>query len=81
MDALQGVLGARVRNGSRPGGRNIRVRDARLVPRHTTIAVAEWESEQLGRAGAERYRAWMRGAGIMERFTLETYDGEIVVAS
>ncbi len=47
----------------------------------TTIAVAEWASEELGRPGAERYRAWMRTAGIMERFTLETYDGDIVVAS
>ena len=28
--------------------------------RTTSIAVAEWESEQLGLAGAERYRAWMR---------------------
>ena len=49
--------------------------------RSTTIAVAEWESEQLGLAGAERYRAWMRSAGIMDRFTLETHAGEIVAAS
>lgn len=47
----------------------------------TTIAVAEWESEELGRAGAERYRAWMRAAGIMDRFTLETHAGEIVARS
>jgi len=47
----------------------------------TTIAVAEWESEQLGRAGAERYRAWMRGAAIMDRFSLETHAGDIVVGS
>lgn len=47
----------------------------------TTIAVAEWESEELGRAGAERYRAWMRAAGIMDRFTLETHAGEIVASS
>ncbi len=26
----------------------------------TTIAVAEWESQQLGEPGAERYRAWLR---------------------
>jgi hypothetical protein len=45
----------------------------------TTIAVAEWQSEQLGRAGAERYRAWMRTVGIMDRITLETYAGDIVV--
>jgi len=49
--------------------------------RTTTIAVAEWESEQLGQAGAERYRAWMRSVGIMDRFTLETHAGEIVVGS
>ena len=47
----------------------------------TTIAVAEWESEQLGLAGAERYRAWMRSVGIMDRLTLETRAGEIVVGS
>jgi len=47
----------------------------------TTVAVAEWESEQLGQAGAERYRAWMRSAGIMDRITLETHAGEIVAAS
>jgi hypothetical protein len=45
----------------------------------TTIAVAEWQSEQLGKAGAERYRAWMRSVGIMDRITLETYAGDIVV--
>ena len=51
------------------------------VDRMTTIAVAEWESEELGRAGAERYRDWMRGAGIMEHFALETHTGQIVAAS
>ena len=49
--------------------------------RSTTVAVAEWENEELGTAGAERYRAWMRSAGLMERFTLETRAGDIVVAS
>jgi len=44
----------------------------------TTIAVAEWESEALGLAGAEKYRAWMRSVGIMDRLTLETHTGEIV---
>lgn len=47
----------------------------------TTVAVAEWESEQLGKAGAEQYRAWMRRAGIMDRLTLETYAGDIVAES
>jgi hypothetical protein len=49
--------------------------------RSTTIAVAEWESEALGQAGAQRYRDWMRTAGIMDRITLETHTGEIVAAS
>jgi hypothetical protein len=26
----------------------------------TTIAVAEWQSEELGKVGAEHYREWMR---------------------
>jgi len=47
----------------------------------TTIAVAEWESEQLGAAGAEHYREWMRRAGIMDHITLETRAGEIVAGS
>ena len=47
----------------------------------TTVAVAEWESETLGLAGAERYRAWMREAGIMDRLTLETHAGRIVARS
>ena len=48
---------------------------------HTTIAVAEWESEDLGRSGAQRYREWMRSSGIMEHLSLRTYDGPVVVAS
>lgn len=47
----------------------------------TTVAVAEWESEELGRVGAQRYREWMRSSGIMEHLSLHTYDGPIVVAS
>jgi hypothetical protein len=47
----------------------------------TTIAVAEWESQELGQAGAERYRAWMRSVGIMARITLETQAGDIVAGS
>jgi hypothetical protein len=47
----------------------------------TTIAVAEWESEALGLAGAEKYRAWMSSVGIMDRLTLETHTGEIVAVS
>jgi hypothetical protein len=47
----------------------------------TTIAVAEWESEALGKAGAARYREWMRSVGIMDRITLETRAGELVAGS
>ena len=47
----------------------------------TTIAVAEWETEQLGLAGAEKYREWMQRVGIMDRITLETHTGEIVAGS
>jgi hypothetical protein len=47
----------------------------------TTIAVAEWESEELGKLGAQRYREWLRSSGIAEKLSLETYDGPIVVAS
>lgn len=47
----------------------------------TTIAVAEWQSEQLGQAGAAQYRDWMRRAGIMAHFTLDTHAGDIVAGS
>ena len=47
----------------------------------TTIAVAKWESEELGKAGAQKYREWMRTVGIMDFIRLETYSGEIVVDS
>ena len=47
----------------------------------TTIAVAEWESEELDKPGARRYREWLRSSGIAEKLSLQTYDGEVVVAS
>ena len=47
----------------------------------TTIAVAEWESEELGKPGAQRFREWLRSRGIAQKLSLETYDGPIVVAS
>jgi hypothetical protein len=47
----------------------------------TTIAVAEWESEELGKPGAQRYRGWLSSSGIARKLSLDTYDGEVVVAS
>jgi heme-degrading monooxygenase HmoA len=47
----------------------------------TTVAVAEWKSESLGVAGAQRFRAWLSESGIAELLTLETYAGEVIVAS
>jgi len=47
----------------------------------TTVAVAEWESEELGKPGAQRYREWLRSSGIAEKLSLETYDGPVIVAS
>jgi hypothetical protein len=47
----------------------------------TTIAVAEWESEELGKPSGPRYREWLRSSGIPKRLSLETYDGAVVVAS
>jgi hypothetical protein len=47
----------------------------------TTVAVAEWESAELGREGARRYREWLETSGIARKLSLETYDGEVVVAS
>ena len=47
----------------------------------TTIAVAEWENEELGKPGAWRYREWLKSSGIAAKLSLETYDGEVVAAS
>ena len=47
----------------------------------TTIAVAEWESEDLGTVGAQKFRAWLAESGIGDQLTLETFAGEIVASS
>lgn len=49
--------------------------------RHITVAVAEWETEELGLRGAENYRQWMRDSGIWDKIVLTTYAGEIVASS
>lgn len=46
----------------------------------TTIAVAEWENEELDKPEAQRYREWLT-SNIAQKLSLETYDGEVVVAS
>ena len=58
----------------------VRYRLMRAGPRRT-VAVAEWESEELGLAGAGRYREWMGAAGVREHITLETEAGPIVVST
>jgi hypothetical protein len=52
-----------------------------LADPQTTVAVAEWESEELGKKGAENYRSWLRSSVIWDKLVLQTYDGEVVAAS
>ncbi len=47
----------------------------------TTLAVAEWESEDLGKPGAAAYRKWLEESGIAANLKLETYDGGVVASS
>ncbi len=46
-----------------------------------TVAVAEWESEELGKMGAENYRKWLREMGVWDKLVLQTYDGDVVALS
>jgi quinol monooxygenase YgiN len=46
-----------------------------------TVAVAEWTSEELGKAGAENYRRWLRESGIWDKLVLQTHDGRVVASS
>lgn len=57
----------------------IRYRLMRAGPR-TTIAVAEWASEELGTVGAEHFRAFLAEAGIRAHITMETEAGPVLVA-
>ena len=58
----------------------VRYRLMQAGPRRT-IAVAEWESEDLGVPGATRYRDWMAAAGVRDHITLETEAGPIIVST
>jgi hypothetical protein len=49
-----------------------------LADSHTTMAVAERESEELGKKGAQNYRNWLRTSGIWDKLALQTYDGKVV---
>ena len=46
-----------------------------------TVAVAEWKSEELGKAGAKNYRRWLSKSGIWDKLVLQTYDGATVASS
>jgi hypothetical protein len=58
----------------------IRYRLMRAGPGRS-IAVAEWESEELGIAGAARYRQWLEEAGIRVHITMTTEAGPVLVSS
>ena len=51
------------------------------VDSHTTIGVVEWETQELGKAGAQQFREWLKSSGIAQKVSLETYDGDVLVAS
>ncbi|MDN7025625.1 hypothetical protein FGU65_12105 [Methanoculleus sp. FWC-SCC1] len=52
-----------------------------LVDAHTTVAVVEWESEDLAREGVKNYHAWLKESGIAEKLMLDVTGGEVVAAS
>ena len=58
----------------------IRYRLVRLGPSRT-IALAEWDSEELALAGAARYRSWLETAGLMAHITLTTESGPVLISS
>jgi heme-degrading monooxygenase HmoA len=58
----------------------IRYRLMRAGPGRS-IAVAEWESEALGMAGAAKYREWLETAGIKAHITMATEAGPVLVSS
>jgi Antibiotic biosynthesis monooxygenase len=58
----------------------VRYRLMHAGPRRT-LAVAEWESEELGLAGAGRFREWLTAAGVRQHITMETNAGPILVST
>jgi hypothetical protein len=46
-----------------------------------TVAVAEWETEELGLAGSARYRDWLAAAGVKSHITMSTEAGPVLVSS
>jgi hypothetical protein len=46
-----------------------------------SIAVAEWESEELGIPGAARYRQWLEEAGVRAHITMSTEAGPVLISS
>ena len=58
----------------------IRYRLMRAGPMKS-IAVAEWESEELGVVGAARYRQWLEDVGIRAHITMTTEAGPVLVSS
>ena len=58
----------------------IRYRLMRAGPGRS-IAVAEWESEELGIPGAARYRQWLEDAGVRVHITMDTTAGPVLVTS
>jgi Antibiotic biosynthesis monooxygenase len=58
----------------------IRYRLMRAGPMRS-IAVAEWESEELAMRGSANYRAWLESSGIRDHITMTTEMGPILVSA
>lgn len=46
-----------------------------------SIAVTEWESEELGLRGAARYREWLESSGTKAHITMDTTAGPVLVSA
>ena len=58
----------------------IRYRLMRAGPTKS-VAVAEWETEELGLAGSAKYREWLEAAGIKAHIAMSTEAGPALVSS